>query len=123
MHIDWDTAAVVAHRNGAIDMDRDVNFGTMTGKMFVDGVIEYFEDTVVQTAFVRVTNIHPRPLSDRLEALKFIDLSGVVFLVFADAGRAFGWWAGNGGFVFGLKHRNAVEISTRKDRQKPLQNK
>ena len=123
MHIDWDAAAVVTHRNGAIDMDLDVDFGTITGKMFVDRVIEYFEDAVVQTAFVRVTNIHPRALSDRFETLEFIDLSGVVFLVFADAGRAFGWWAGNGGFVFGLKHRNAVEISTRKDRQKPPRNR
>jgi len=123
MHIDWDAAAVVAHRNGAIDMDRDVNFGTITGKMFVDRVIEHFEDAVVQTAFVWVPNIHPRALSDRFETLEFIDLGGVVFLVFADAGRAFGYWARNGGFVFGLKHRNAVEISTRKDRQKPLRNK
>ena len=91
--------------------------------MFVDRVIEHFENAVVQTAFVRVTDIHPRALPNRLETLEFIDLGGVVFLVFADAGRAFGWWAGNGGFVFGLKHRNAVEISTRKDRQKPLRNK
>jgi len=71
-------------------MDRDVDFGTITGKMFVDRVIEYLKDAVVQTAFVRVTNIHSRTLSDRFETLEFIDLGSVVFLVFADAGRAFG---------------------------------
>ncbi len=114
MHVDRNAAAVVAHRNRAIDMDRDIDPAAITGEMFVDRIIEHFENAVMQPAFVRVADIHSGALPDRLETLEFIDLGGVVFLIFADAGGAFGWWTGNGGFVFGLEHRNAVEMSTLK---------
>ena len=76
--------------NRTIDMDRDVDLGAIAGEMFVDRVVEHFENAVMQTAFVRVADIHAGTFPDRFETLEFIDLGGVVFLVFADAGGTFG---------------------------------
>ena len=58
-----------------------------SGEMFVDGIVDDFIDHVMQTAFVRVTDIHARPLSNRFQTLEFVDLSSVVLLRFINAGR------------------------------------
>ena len=44
MHIDRNAAAVVAHGNRAIDVNRDVDLGAISGEMFVDRVVENFEN-------------------------------------------------------------------------------
>jgi hypothetical protein len=61
---------------------RDFDLAAIAGQVLVDRVVENLEDAVVQPAFIRVADIHAGPLSDRLEPLEFIDLSGVVFLGF-----------------------------------------
>ena len=77
--------------NGAIDMDGDVDFGAITGEMFVDRVVENFENAVMQTALVRVADIHARAFPDRFQTLEFIDLGGVVFLAISESrSRRFG---------------------------------
>src|SRR5438874_12765946 len=55
--------------------------------MFVDRIIENFEHHVVQTALVRIADIHPGPFPDCLQALELVDLRGVVFLQFVDVGE------------------------------------
>src|ERR1041385_8326194 len=107
MHVDRNTATVIAHRNGAIDMDRDIDPTAITGQVFVDRIIEDLENAVVQSALIGIADVHSRPLPDRFQTLKFIDLGGVVFLRWTDAGGGFGWWAGRGGFFVGLEHRKA----------------
>src|SRR5438477_8458827 len=52
--------------------------------MFVDRVVENFEDQVMQTALVRIANVHSRAFPDRLQTFEFVDLRGVVFLEFVD---------------------------------------
>jgi hypothetical protein len=49
--------------------------------MFVDRIIENFENHVMQSAFVRVADIHSRPFPDCFETFEFVDLRGVVFLL------------------------------------------
>ena len=47
MHVYWNTATVIGNGNRAIDMDRDFDFGAVTGEMFIYLVIQNFEHTVV----------------------------------------------------------------------------
>ena len=75
--------------------------------MFIDRIIEHFEDAMMQAAFIGVADVHPRALSDRLQTLELIDLGGVIFLAFADAGGARGWWIGNFGLFVRLGHGKA----------------
>ncbi len=86
MHVDRNAAAVVPHRNRAVHMDGHLDFGAVAREMFVDRVVENFENHVVQTALIRVADVHSGPLSDGLQPLEFIDLGGVVFLAGGDAG-------------------------------------
>ena len=88
MHVDRNAAAVVADRNRSIDVDGDFDFCAKAGEMFVDRIIENLENQMVQTALIRVADVHSGPLSDRFETLQFVDLCGVVFLCCADSSRS-----------------------------------
>jgi hypothetical protein len=85
MNINRNTAAIVAHRNGAIDVNRNFDFAAKPREMFVDRVIQNFEDAVMQSALIGIADIHARPLPHRFEAFEFIDLGGVIFLIIGDA--------------------------------------
>src|ERR1041385_4935159 len=80
VHVDRDATTIVANRNGPVDVDYYLNFIEMSGKVLIDGIIEDFENTMVQATFVRVADIHPWPLADSFQPLKFIDLRRIVFL-------------------------------------------
>ena len=58
MNIDRNAAAVVAHGDRAIDVDGHVDLVAKSGQMFVDRVIENFENHVMQTALIRVADVH-----------------------------------------------------------------
>jgi hypothetical protein len=73
VNIDRDAAAVVADRAGAIDMDGDIDFRAVSGEVFVDRVVENFEDAVVEAAFVCGPDIHSGALADAGEAFEFVD--------------------------------------------------
>ena len=76
--IDGDAAAVVAHRAGSVGMEGDVDGFAESGEVFVDGVVEDFEDAVVKAAFVGVADVHAWAFADGFEAFEFIDLGGTV---------------------------------------------
>jgi hypothetical protein len=63
----------------------------------------------MQTPLVGVADIHAGTFPDRFETLEFVDLSGVIFLIFADPGGTFGRSCGGGGFFFGLEHKLAID--------------
>ena len=88
MNIDRNAAAVVAHGNGTIDVNGDFNLVAKAGEMFVDRVVENFENHVMQPALIGVADVHAGPLPNRFKAFEFIDLSGIVLLGGGDAGRA-----------------------------------
>jgi hypothetical protein len=57
-------------------MDCDRNLRAVTGQSFVDGVVDNLEDHVVQTAaVVGVSDVHPRPFADSVEALQNFDFA------------------------------------------------
>ena len=92
-------------------MNGDIDFGAVrlslfvTGQMFIDRIIEDFKDHVVQTAFIGVADVHARPLSHRFEALKFVDLGGIVFLPSADSSGTRDRNRFHGQIVVGFRHR------------------
>ena len=49
-------------------------------KVLVDGVIQNFENAVVQAALVGVADVHAGALANRLQTFEFIDFGSVVFL-------------------------------------------
>ena len=69
MNIDGDAAAIVPDGNGAIDVNGNVNVLAIAGQMFVDGVVEHLEDTMVQPPFIRVAYVHPRAFADGFQTL------------------------------------------------------
>ena len=57
--------------------------------MLVDGVVEDFENAVMETALIGIADVHPGALADGIKALELIDLSRVVFLLGSDLGLGF----------------------------------
>ena len=62
--------------------------GAKSREVFVDGIIDYFVNEVVQPPLIWVSNEHPGPFPDRLEAFQLVDLRRVIFLAGGDSGRA-----------------------------------
>ena len=85
MNIDRNAAAVVAHGHAAIDMHRYFYLVTKSGEMFVDRIVQDFENQVMQTALIRVADVHPGAFADRFQAFELVDLRRVVFLQFIDS--------------------------------------
>src|SRR5207302_3495638 len=69
------------------DVNLYIDLVAKSGEMFVDRIVENFEHHVVQTALVRIADIHPGPFPDCLQAFELVDLRGVVFLQFVDVGE------------------------------------
>src|ERR1700745_4184609 len=74
MHFNRDAAAIVPHRCRSVDVNGDVDLRAEARQMFVDRVIEYFKDTVMQPALVWVSDVHSRPLANRFQAFQLIYL-------------------------------------------------
>ena len=79
VHVYRDTPAIVTHRDRTVGMDLDQNIGAVASERLVNGVIDDLEHHVVQTrAIIRIADIHPRALADRIQALQHLDIRGVV---------------------------------------------
>ena len=79
MDIDRDAAAIVAHRDGIIDMDDNFHPVAEAGHSFVDGVVHHFVHEMVQAASVGTADIHGRTLANSGKAFKHGDRTGIVF--------------------------------------------
>ncbi len=95
-------------------MDGDLNFGAKSREMFVDRVIEHFENQMVQPPLIRVSDEHAGSFANCLQAFQLVDLSGIVFLCRADSGRAEAGRFVDRNFVFCLQHIWAANGPTRK---------
>ncbi len=84
VHVDRDPPAIIGDRDGAIDVDGDLDPVAEIGQVLVDRVVEHLEDAVVQTPLVGVADIHSGALPDRLQPFQLVDLFGAVFLLFGD---------------------------------------
>ena len=86
MHVHRDAPPIVANRHRTIHVNRDLNLVAISRKMFVDGIVQHFEDAMVQSAFVRVADIHPGTLADSLQTFELVDLRRIIFLRRVGAG-------------------------------------
>ena len=87
MRINRNAAAVVGHRNRAIDVNRHLDPLAVAGEMLVDRIVQHLENAVVQAAFIGVADVHARTLSNSFQTLQFVDLGGTVLLACIDTRR------------------------------------
>jgi hypothetical protein len=61
-------------------MQRNVHLRAETGEVLINGIIEHFENTVVQPALVWIANVHSGSFTDRFKAFQLIDFGRVVLI-------------------------------------------
>ena len=62
-------------------MNGDSDPRAVARECFVDRVIHDLEDTVMETPFIGVANIHVRTLPDPFQPLQLLDFRGIVSVV------------------------------------------
>ena len=78
--VDRDAATVVAHGDGAVGVEHDLDRGGVAGQRLVDGVVDDLVDHVMQAgAVIGVADIHAGPLAHGIEALQNPDRFRAVF--------------------------------------------
>ncbi len=84
-HVDGNAAAIVDDGDGVIDVDDDVDFFGVAGERFVDGVVDYFVDKMVQPHLAGGADVHGRPKANSLKAFEDLDVfAGVLAVVFGE---------------------------------------
>ena len=78
MRPDRNTAAVILNRNPIVAQNHDVDFGTVTRKRFIDGVIDDLRNQMMESTFGGIADIHSRSFSNRLEPFENADRIGAV---------------------------------------------
>ena len=78
MRIDRDAAAVVAHGQPVVRLQRHLDEAGMAGDRLVHCVVEHFGGQVVQRRLVGAADIHAGPAADRLQPLQDLDVLGGV---------------------------------------------
>ncbi|KAF1027129.1 MAG: hypothetical protein GAK37_02513 [Pseudomonas sp.] len=74
VHINRNTAAVVAHGDGLVRVNDDADVVAVAGQSFVDRVIDHLEHHVVQTAAViGVTNVHTGTFAYGIQTFQHLD--------------------------------------------------
>ena len=81
LHAGGDAAAVVGDGNRVVGVDGDDDVVAVAGQRFVDGVVDDFVDAMVETRFVRITDVHTGSLAHGLEALEALDVGSTVAFV------------------------------------------
>ncbi len=75
----WNSATIILYRYGIISMNGDLNFTTVSGECFVDGVIHNLEYHMVQTgAVIGITDVHARAFAYRIKPFQDFDTGGVI---------------------------------------------
>ena len=82
MLVHGNAATVVNDGDGVVFMDGDVDGCAVTGKRFVDRVVDDLVHQVMQTARAGRADVHARTLADRLQALEDLDVGTVVMVRF-----------------------------------------
>ena len=80
-HVDGNSAAVVDYRDGIIDVNGDVNFVSVSGKRFVNGVVDNFVDEMVQSHLTGRADVHGGTFPYRFHAAEDFNGIGVVVAV------------------------------------------
>src|SRR5579872_7480908 len=81
LHVRWNAAPVVDHRNRVVHMDDDVDLLGVAGEGFVDGVVDDLIDEMVEAHFAGGSDVHGRTQPDSLEALEDFDVLACIAAV------------------------------------------
>jgi hypothetical protein len=77
VNVHRNSAAVILYGHGIVAVDRYLNPGAETCLGLVDRIVDQLEDHVVEPRpIVGVSDVHPRPFSDRLETFENLDVIG-----------------------------------------------
>jgi hypothetical protein len=87
VHVDRNAATVVFDRAGTIQVHGDPDQVGESGEGLVDRVVDHLEHAVMQTALVRVADVHVGTFAHALQPLEFLDLRRIVI---SGAGLSFG---------------------------------
>ncbi len=77
MNIHGHATAVVSHGKRAVPVECDIDFTGVTGKGFIDTVVDDLLGQMIRTGGIRV---HPRALSDRVEACENFNIFSGIFI-------------------------------------------
>ena len=77
-HLDGDAAALVAHRDRVVGVDRHLDGVVVARQRLVDRVVDHLVDEVVQAALAGRADVHARSLANSLQAFEDGDVLGLV---------------------------------------------
>ena len=81
MRIDRDAATVVPDGYRAVVVQDDLDSVTVPGERLVNGVVDDLVDEMMETASVRLPDVHRRTLLNGFKPLQHLYLSGAVFVI------------------------------------------
>ena len=76
VHVYRDPATVVGDGDAVVDVDLDVDLVAVAGQRLVDGVVDDFEDQVVEPTLGGIADVHARAFAHGREALEHLDVAG-----------------------------------------------
>jgi hypothetical protein len=79
--VDGDTAAIIFDGTGAIEVKGDGNVFAMTSEGFINGIIDNFENAVMETSFEGITDVHIGAFAHPFKTLKFLNFRRIVSIV------------------------------------------
>ena len=86
LDVDGDAAAVVAHLDGAVGAEDDLDVGADAGQRLVDRVVDDLPEAVHEAALVGRADVHARALAHGLETLEDLQVAGGVVAVAGGCG-------------------------------------
>jgi hypothetical protein len=84
--VNGNTSTVVCYAYSAVFQNCDFNVVTVPGECFIDRVVDYFVDKVVEAAFTGGTDVHAGTLTDCFKAFKNRNRTCIVVAVVWDYG-------------------------------------
>src|SRR6185503_13582751 len=75
MNVDRDSAAVVCHGDGIVGVNYDFDLLGVTGERFIDRVVDYLVDQVMQSTRGSRADVHSRPFAHGFETFEYLNLA------------------------------------------------
>ncbi|MPN01128.1 hypothetical protein SDC9_148331 [bioreactor metagenome] len=73
------SASIIGNSNGVIFVDGHVYFITISGKCFVNGIVNHLVNKVMKSFFAYVSDIHSRAFANRFQPFKYLNvLRGII---------------------------------------------
>jgi hypothetical protein len=84
MHTGGDTAAIILYGNGIVFINRNADVFAITGKGFVNGIINYFIHEMMQSFFADIANVHGGAFTNRFQSFQHLNTFRTVTIGYRD---------------------------------------